>query len=316
MISHGCIRRACPTAARRWRASTSSICTRRAFRCSPRPARRLRCSKRACPPARSTRRSAASCKRLLVTAIVLAALAVLAGVILGQQVTGPVEHADAMRRSGSARAISRRRFRSAARKEVGKLARTMEDMRNNLVDLTGDVAASRGRSAGRAQRHRRRRVRGRQVARHPLSESAGGAAARRAGARSDRPLLRRRAEAVRSRTASGPAKRVARSCGRALEGSAQATERLQSARRRAAHDHHHQRRAGRRSAGAGHSRRDRARRRASRARFGAREHLARVPHAARRAARLDRVAARRPRHACRASSRRSWCCRWSAARCG
>ena len=83
------------------RASTISSCTRRAFRCSPRPARRSRCSRRGCPPARSTRRSAAWCKRLLVTAIVLAALAVLAGVILGQQVTGPVQHAD--RRGRTAR---------------------------------------------------------------------------------------------------------------------------------------------------------------------------------------------------------------------
>ncbi len=77
-------------------------------------------------------------KRLLVTAIVLAALAVLAGIILGQQVTGPVGTlTDAAERLG--KAIFRRLFRSAARKKSGKLARTMEDMRNNLVELTGTL---------------------------------------------------------------------------------------------------------------------------------------------------------------------------------
>ena len=89
-----------------------------------------------------------------------------------------------------------------------------------------------------------------------------------------------------------------------------------SRRRRAAHRRHHERRTGRRPAGAGHARRDRARGRAARARLGAREHLARVPHAARRAARVDRAAAGRPaRHVARAArgARRHRC---SAARCG
>ena len=131
-----------------------------------------------------------------MTAIVLAAARGARGLhsrAAGHRSAG---HADATRSSASARATSRRRFRSAARKEVGKLARTMEDMRNNLVELTGDAAPARGRSAGGARRHRRGRVRSRQVARHSLSQSAGGAAARRAGARSDRALLRRRAEAL------------------------------------------------------------------------------------------------------------------------
>lgn len=74
-------------------------------------------------------------KRLLVTAIVLAALAVLAGVILGQQVTGPVssltEAAERLGRGDFSTSIP-----VGGTREVGKLARTMEDMRNNLVQLT------------------------------------------------------------------------------------------------------------------------------------------------------------------------------------
>lgn len=74
-------------------------------------------------------------RRLVVTAIVLAALAVLAGVILGQQVAGPVstltEAAERLGRGDFSTSIP-----VAGTKEVGQLARTMEDMRNNLVDLT------------------------------------------------------------------------------------------------------------------------------------------------------------------------------------
>jgi signal transduction histidine kinase len=75
-------------------------------------------------------------KRLLITAIVLAALAVLAGVILGQQVTGPVSTlTDAAERLGHGDFSTSIPIEGT--KEVGKLARTMEDMRNNLVELTG-----------------------------------------------------------------------------------------------------------------------------------------------------------------------------------
>ncbi|MGH8176715.1 MAG: HAMP domain-containing protein, partial [Steroidobacter sp.] len=77
-------------------------------------------------------------KRLLVTAIVLAALAVLAGVILGQQVTGPVSTlTDAAERLGHGDFSTS--IPVEGTKEVGKLARTMEDMRNNLVELTGTL---------------------------------------------------------------------------------------------------------------------------------------------------------------------------------
>jgi signal transduction histidine kinase len=75
-------------------------------------------------------------QRLLLTAVVLAALAVLAGVILGQQVTGPVSSlTDAAERLGHGDFSTS--IPVSGTKEVGKLARTMEDMRNNLVELTG-----------------------------------------------------------------------------------------------------------------------------------------------------------------------------------
>jgi signal transduction histidine kinase len=80
-------------------------------------------------------------KRLLITAIVLAALAVLAGVILGQQVTGPVSTL-----TNAAERLGQGDFSTSipieGTKEVGKLARTMEDMRNNLVELTGTLRRS------------------------------------------------------------------------------------------------------------------------------------------------------------------------------
>jgi signal transduction histidine kinase len=75
-------------------------------------------------------------QRLLLTAVVLGALAVLAGVILGQQVTGPVSSlTDAAQRLGHGDFSTS--IPVSGTKEVGQLARTMEDMRNNLVELTG-----------------------------------------------------------------------------------------------------------------------------------------------------------------------------------
>ncbi|HEY6641784.1 sensor histidine kinase [Povalibacter sp.] len=75
-------------------------------------------------------------RRLLITAVILAALAVLAGVILGQQVAGPVstltEAAERLGHGDFSTSIP-----VGGTKEVGKLGRTMEDMRNNLVELTG-----------------------------------------------------------------------------------------------------------------------------------------------------------------------------------
>ena len=66
------------------------------------------------------------------------ALAVLAGVLLGQQITGPVgtltEAAEKLGQGDFSTSIP-----VGGTKEVGKLARTMEDMRNNLVELTGTL---------------------------------------------------------------------------------------------------------------------------------------------------------------------------------
>ncbi len=77
-------------------------------------------------------------RRLLVTAVILAAVAVLAGVVLGQQVTGPVstltEAAERLGHGDFSTSIP-----VGGTKEVGQLGRTMEHMRNNLVDLTGEL---------------------------------------------------------------------------------------------------------------------------------------------------------------------------------
>lgn len=77
-------------------------------------------------------------RRLLVTAIVLALLAVLAGWILGQQVTGPLGTlSDAVERLGQGDFSTS--IPVGGTQEVGKLARTTEKMRDNLVQLTGEL---------------------------------------------------------------------------------------------------------------------------------------------------------------------------------
>ena len=77
-------------------------------------------------------------KRLLGTAIVLAALAVLAGIVLGRQVTGPVATlTDAVEKLGHGDFSTS--IPVGGTQEVGKLGRTIEDMRNNLIELTGTL---------------------------------------------------------------------------------------------------------------------------------------------------------------------------------
>jgi signal transduction histidine kinase len=77
-------------------------------------------------------------RKLLVTTLILAALAVFAGVILGELVAGPVKAlTDAAVRLGQGDFSTSIPPGGAA--EVGMLARTMEDMRRNLVDLTGTL---------------------------------------------------------------------------------------------------------------------------------------------------------------------------------
>jgi signal transduction histidine kinase len=77
-------------------------------------------------------------RRLVITAIVLSLLAVLAGVIFGQLVAAPVEAL-----TESAVRLGQGDFSASippgGPAEVGSLARTMEDMRRNLVDLTGTL---------------------------------------------------------------------------------------------------------------------------------------------------------------------------------
>ncbi|HYM34448.1 MAG TPA: ATP-binding protein [Steroidobacteraceae bacterium] len=74
-------------------------------------------------------------RRLLITALVLGALAVFAGVVLGKQVADPVRAlTDAAERLGQGDFSTSIPADGAA--EVGVLSRTMEDMRRNLVDLT------------------------------------------------------------------------------------------------------------------------------------------------------------------------------------
>ena len=217
------------------------------------------------------------------------------GMVLGQLVAGPVSAlTDAAVRLGQGDFSTS--IPAGGPAEVGELARTMEDMRRNLVDLTGTLRRREAEAQAVLARHRRRRVRRRQEPRHPLPESAGRAAARRHARGSRRPLLRRRAEAVR-RGRPAPLRFHCPILRRAIEGQrARPIERLQSREHGARTHGHHERRAGRWPAGAGDPRRDRAGGRAPRARLGARQHLARVPHAARGAARLDRAAARRARH--------------------
>lgn len=74
-------------------------------------------------------------KRLLITALVLGSLALLASVVLGRQVTGPLGTL-----TNAVMHLGQGDFSTAipvgGTREVGRLGRTIEDMRNNLVKLT------------------------------------------------------------------------------------------------------------------------------------------------------------------------------------
>ena len=77
-------------------------------------------------------------RRLQVTALVFTVLAVLAGIVLGQMVAAPVRSlTQAAVRLGQGDFSTSIPPGGAA--EVGTLARTMEDMRSNLVELTGTL---------------------------------------------------------------------------------------------------------------------------------------------------------------------------------
>jgi signal transduction histidine kinase/HAMP domain-containing protein len=82
-------------------------------------------------------------RRLLLTALLLAALAVLAGALLAQWVAAPVRAlTQAAARLGAGDFSASIPTSGVA--EVGVLARTMEDMRRNLIDLTGTLRQREG----------------------------------------------------------------------------------------------------------------------------------------------------------------------------
>ncbi|HEV8018660.1 MAG TPA: ATP-binding protein [Steroidobacteraceae bacterium] len=77
-------------------------------------------------------------RRLLVTALILAGIAVFAGVLLGERVAGPVRAltAAATRIGAGDFSVS---IPPGGAAEVGALAHTMEDMRRNLIELTSTL---------------------------------------------------------------------------------------------------------------------------------------------------------------------------------
>ena len=85
--------------------------------------------------------------RLLLTALGLALLAVVAGAVLGQFVAGPVQDL-----TEAAVRLAQGDFSTSipigGTAEVGALARTMEDMRRNLVNLTGTLRRREAEAQG------------------------------------------------------------------------------------------------------------------------------------------------------------------------
>jgi signal transduction histidine kinase len=76
--------------------------------------------------------------RLIVTAVVFAVLAVIAGVLLGWRVTKPTEAlTNAALRLGQGDFATS--IPTAGPAEIGQLARTMDDMRRNLVDVNAEL---------------------------------------------------------------------------------------------------------------------------------------------------------------------------------
>jgi signal transduction histidine kinase/HAMP domain-containing protein len=80
-------------------------------------------------------------RKLLVAALVLGSLAVLAGVLLGELVAGPVRALTAAARRLSAGDFSAS-IPPGGAAEVGVLAHTMEEMRRSLIDLTSTLRRS------------------------------------------------------------------------------------------------------------------------------------------------------------------------------
>jgi signal transduction histidine kinase len=77
-------------------------------------------------------------KRLIITAIVFGILATIAGVLLGWRVTKPTQAlTDAAARLGHGDFATS--IPTAGPAEIGQLARTMDDMRRNLVELNSEL---------------------------------------------------------------------------------------------------------------------------------------------------------------------------------
>jgi signal transduction histidine kinase len=76
--------------------------------------------------------------RLILTAVVFALLALVAGVLLGRRVTKPTEAlTDASMRLGQGDFATS--IPTAGPAEIGQLARTMDDMRRNLLELNSEL---------------------------------------------------------------------------------------------------------------------------------------------------------------------------------
>jgi signal transduction histidine kinase len=76
--------------------------------------------------------------RMILTAVVFGVLAVIAGVLLGWRVTRPTEAlTDAAMRLGQGDFATS--IPTSGPAEIGQLARTMDDMRRNLVDLNAEL---------------------------------------------------------------------------------------------------------------------------------------------------------------------------------
>ena len=90
------------------------------------------------PSSETDRSVSALVRRLIFTAIVFALLALVAGVLLGWRVTKPTEAlTDAAARLGQGDFATS--IPTAGPAEIGQLARTMDDMRRNLVDLNSEL---------------------------------------------------------------------------------------------------------------------------------------------------------------------------------
>ena len=236
--------------------------------------------------------------RMLLVAIVIALLATASSVFIGRYWISAVELlTDAARRLGSGDLTTS--FPTGGGKELAILGNTMETMRRNLVDVTAELrrrerqaqAVLGGIVEGVYAVDEERRIRFLnpqaerllKISSHDaLGMFCGDVLKPQRDAQGRRPCEYACPILEARRVGSGRA--VEQVVARAGRGRAAGRDRERGTRRR------------RRPAGAGASRRDRARGRAPHARHGARQHLARVPHSARRAAGVDRALTRRRRH--------------------